>query len=439
MEKLKELFTNLFLKTNSEESMIAWFLLGVTALLGLFLGWLLRGKKVKRLKKQLIESEQKYKLLHAENAGLEDQFKQQTGDIQEKTTRIETMEANMQSYEQNQFKLRNSLQAAQQQVEQLNKAQLLSGESSTDYKDKISAMENQTAEYETQLQEQAITIEHLQEQLQKHQSDLKKYQTENQQVEEELERLMDNSATIITPSTATIQTAFSKIDGLENRIQQMEEENRVLQTSVLEVKTESGEMVAKEDLNAMRARINILSEENKDLKKQVSGLKDTSISDTNHRNRMVELERENERLRNQMSNGNGLATGAFVNPNVPMSNPAVEAELEPILSEDEMTDEVDRQQVELLKTQKSQFGVMGDRIKVEAIETPSNHTKNDLTKIEGIGPFIEKKLNEVGITSFTQLASMDQSEIERVTAAIQFFPGRIERDNWVGQAKGLIN
>ena len=429
MDKLKDFFTRLFLNTDSSDSLMALILLGVTALLSLFLGWLLRGGKVKRLKNQLYESEQKYKLLHAENAGLEDQFKQQTLVIQEKSDRIETIEANMQSYEQNQFKLRNSLQAAQQQVEQLNKAQMLAGESSTSYEDKITALENQTASYETALQERAETIQQLQAALEKH-------QTENKQVEAELERLMDKSTASVTPSTATIQTAFSKIDALENRIRQMENDNRVLQTSVLEVKTESGERVAKEDLNALRARINILSEENKDLKKQVSGIKGTGISEIEHRNRIAELEQENERLRNQMSNGNGLSAGSFVNPNIPTPDP--DTDIEPILSEDELTDEVDRQQVELLKTQKSQFGVMGDRIEVEAVETPTSYSDDDLTKIEGIGPFIEKKLKEAGITSFAQLASMDQSAIDQVTAAIQFFPGRIERDDWVGQAKKLV-
>ena len=222
---------------------------------------------------------------------------------------------------------------------------------------------------------------------------------------------------------------------LENRVRQMEDENRVLQSSVLEVKTESGEMVAKEDLHSLRARINILSEENKDLKKQVSGIKVTGISESDHQTRLAQLENENERLRNQLSVGSGLTTGPIVNPTIPSTNSGINPN--PIVSEEELTDEVDRQQVELLKTQKSQFGVMGDRIEVEAIETTA-YPKNDLTKIEGIGPFIEKKLNEVGITSFKQLAIMDQSEINRVTSAIQFFPGRIERDNWVGQAGKLV-
>jgi len=262
---MKEFFINLFLSADSQDSMMAWIILGITAFLGLILGWLLRGGKVRRLKNQLNETEKKYKLLHAENAGLEDQFKQQTAVIQEKSARIETIEANMQSYEQNQFKLRNSLKAAQQEVEQLNKAQLEAGESSSSYEDKIIAMENLTTNYETELQEKAQTIKGLQ-------AELLKYQTENKQVEAELEKLMDKSTTSVTPSPVTIQTAFSKIDALENRIQQMENDNQALKNSVLDVTTESEERVGNENLNSLRARINILSEENKDLKKQVSDM-----------------------------------------------------------------------------------------------------------------------------------------------------------------------
>ena len=165
MNTMVEFFQRLFLNTNSQDSMMAWILLGVTALLGLLFGWLLRGGKVKRLKDQLNESEQKYKLLHSENAGLEDQFKQQSEEVRERTARIETMENNMQSYEQNQFKLRNSLQAAQAEVEQLNKTQMLAATSSNSYEDKILVMENQAAAYESKFEESNQTIQQLQAQI----------------------------------------------------------------------------------------------------------------------------------------------------------------------------------------------------------------------------------------------------------------------------------
>jgi predicted flap endonuclease-1-like 5' DNA nuclease len=60
--------------------------------------------------------------------------------------------------------------------------------------------------------------------------------------------------------------------------------------------------------------------------------------------------------------------------------------------------------------------------------------KDDLTKIKGVGPFIEKRLNMIGIYTFQQLAELSPEMIDRVGAAIEFFPHRIIKDNWVGQA-----
>lgn len=60
--------------------------------------------------------------------------------------------------------------------------------------------------------------------------------------------------------------------------------------------------------------------------------------------------------------------------------------------------------------------------------------KDDLKLISGIGPFIEEKLNSIGIYTFEQISRFSTEDIETVTELIQFFPGRIERDNWKGQA-----
>ena len=64
--------------------------------------------------------------------------------------------------------------------------------------------------------------------------------------------------------------------------------------------------------------------------------------------------------------------------------------------------------------------------------------KDDLKLISGVGPFIEKKLNKLGIYSFEQIAELSSSQINQITDAIEFFPGRIERDDWVGQARNLM-
>ena len=71
---------------------------------------------------------------------------------------------------------------------------------------------------------------------------------------------------------------------------------------------------------------------------------------------------------------------------------------------------------------------------VEQIFTPAAQ-HDDLKQIFGIGPVTEKTLNKLGITSYSQLAELKQHDIDKIAEALQIFPGRIERDNWVGGAR----
>ncbi len=63
--------------------------------------------------------------------------------------------------------------------------------------------------------------------------------------------------------------------------------------------------------------------------------------------------------------------------------------------------------------------------------------KDDVKLIGGVGPAIEKKLAALGVTSLTQIAAFTAEEIERVDAELNF-KGRIEREDWIGQAKDLL-
>ncbi|MEM1288720.1 MAG: 50S ribosomal protein L21 [Pseudomonadota bacterium] len=62
--------------------------------------------------------------------------------------------------------------------------------------------------------------------------------------------------------------------------------------------------------------------------------------------------------------------------------------------------------------------------------------RDDLKKISGVGPVLEKKLNGLGITTFAQVAAFTPEDIARVDDALSF-KGRIERDNWLEQAAKL--
>lgn len=63
-------------------------------------------------------------------------------------------------------------------------------------------------------------------------------------------------------------------------------------------------------------------------------------------------------------------------------------------------------------------------------------TADDLQRIRGIGPAIERKLNDQGVFTYAQIASMSEADIEKLDAALDF-RGRIERDGWVEQAGKL--
>ena len=62
---------------------------------------------------------------------------------------------------------------------------------------------------------------------------------------------------------------------------------------------------------------------------------------------------------------------------------------------------------------------------------------DDLKKVHGIGPKLERTLKGLGITSFRQIANFEADDITYVTAALDAFKGRIERDDWMSSAAEL--
>jgi len=63
---------------------------------------------------------------------------------------------------------------------------------------------------------------------------------------------------------------------------------------------------------------------------------------------------------------------------------------------------------------------------------------DDLKRIRGVGILIEKKLNSLGVISYEQVANWTGEDIDRVSQVLDF-KGRIERENWVEQARILAS
>jgi large subunit ribosomal protein L21 len=61
---------------------------------------------------------------------------------------------------------------------------------------------------------------------------------------------------------------------------------------------------------------------------------------------------------------------------------------------------------------------------------------DDLKKLSGVGPALEKKLIEGGVTSFAQIAAWTEEDVAAMDEKLSF-KGRIQREGWIEQAKEL--
>ncbi|QMU57812.1 MAG: NADH-quinone oxidoreductase subunit NuoE [Boseongicola sp.] len=71
------------------------------------------------------------------------------------------------------------------------------------------------------------------------------------------------------------------------------------------------------------------------------------------------------------------------------------------------------------------------------LEGARDGTADDLKKIKGVGPKMEKLLNSMGFFHFDQVAGWTAAEVAWVDDNLEGFKGRVSRDNWVEQAKLL--
>ena len=68
---------------------------------------------------------------------------------------------------------------------------------------------------------------------------------------------------------------------------------------------------------------------------------------------------------------------------------------------------------------------------------PAPASADDLLRIKGIGPKLKAQLHQLGITTFAQVAALDDAALDDLDGKLGSFAGRPRRDNWVLQAKFL--
>ncbi len=74
--------------------------------------------------------------------------------------------------------------------------------------------------------------------------------------------------------------------------------------------------------------------------------------------------------------------------------------------------------------------------KPQGLPEPRGGRKDDLKRIKGIGPKIEGTLNGLGIYHFDQVAEWSEETVDWINGFLSF-KGRVQRENWIEQAKTL--
>ena len=102
-------------------------------------------------------------------------------------------------------------------------------------------------------------------------------------------------------------------------------------------------------------------------------------------------------------------------------------------------DEVEKNFLEMEKQQSEALKEARDAAEVQQINGRDSAPRevDDLKKIIGIGKVFEHTLHGLGVFSFRQIANFGVTDIARVNAELKEFKGRMEQDDWIGQAKEL--
>lgn len=75
---------------------------------------------------------------------------------------------------------------------------------------------------------------------------------------------------------------------------------------------------------------------------------------------------------------------------------------------------------------------------VDLVQIGSAYSKDSLTQLKGLGTFVERKLNAVGIYAFAQIASLNERHEDQLNEIIELPNNKIQQEAWVVQARQLL-
>lgn len=268
------------------------------------------------------------------------------------------------------------------------------------------------------------------------------YQDSEAELDMVREALLDRDREISTLKTSVadhdaLQSEIHRLQTIIGELEPLREETEQLRTRL---KSEQGR--AQADLAGRDEQIVELRNAVHQLQQDVAQAKQTARQEE-HRHRQLLLEKDNEltRLQTQVKEFDTLKARL---QKARQDCHSLETRHEVILGErDEEIAELRRRLVEFRTAQRlgakvSAAGSEGATPRSKSKAKPANNgpvRKDDLKKIRGIGPALERTLNRNGTHTFIQIARWERLDIERIAEQLETVPNRIIRDKWVAGAK----
>ncbi len=425
---MENFFSQLFTELNSEDSIAILVFLGIAFILGLLIGLLLRGGG-KKAKKALEEREQELVVLKADLEGTKEQLELKEADLRKANIQVEETQIKFRKLEEEKSAIQGELYAANDQLDKYHTRLESDAALIEDLNNQIlglKAKQNQLKEAINEAEtvrpesRQSEVSEKTKEQLQQLENKIKELEKEKEHLDQLEEKVVQLQAENKDLKSNQIRLESMEIEGVEKlqeKLTLLEKENQTLQVinnKLLKLEQESG------SLKAIAAKLQKLENEHASFRNLEGQMVDLSAI----RQQVEQLSFENAHLQQALEE---LQRNEHRHPPLSASEPAN--------SPAGVIDETEEEQaLQKARSDRNEIErLISTKIKVATVED-----RDDLTKIEGIGPFIEEKLNAIGIFTYEQISQFDDDLINQVTTAIGYFPGRIERDDWVGQAKKLL-
>jgi predicted flap endonuclease-1-like 5' DNA nuclease/uncharacterized coiled-coil DUF342 family protein len=433
-------------------------LLALVLVVGIVLGWVLRGDRSAKEKiainagwQQQIESQQsEHERLAKQNKSLMEQISQYQASIKDSTLRAKELSDSLKETFQRRDDLQRQLKDVRSNLEvAIAERDRLQG----DLRSK-SARDNAT---DQALQQKEAKIQRLTSELANWQSRVPPL-VDRYRVRDEEARELENELSVARADLAEAQVDLSEARA---RLDEMRTELRDARTEMDLARADRD--TTQSELESSRARIVVLED--------VIGSEQTRIEPVDAETLPKGLDASNEPhdetaenvvigLRDQIDD-DAVPLSAWLpvgneQDHLPIDAPDDDGPWAKVPAsaegeDSDFDDDEHRSDGAMVQTAITATDGVGNKVLLQsepAAEDPSRSTAtgsnakeddevDDLRQIKGVGPSIEKTLHNLGFFRFSQIAAMTELDIERVARQLKGFRSRIYREDWIGQARML--